>query len=65
MALVTGKRLLPDCYVRTADSTSYGNRVYVGFFDDRGLSVRDYWGGVCDRYLGLASEVLIFASGSP
>jgi len=34
--------LLPNIYVRTSSIASDGYRVYVGYFDDKGLDV-DYW----------------------
>ena len=37
--LATGERLFEKVYVRCSDLGSYGNRVFVGFFDDKGLDV--------------------------
>ncbi|MDD5041532.1 MAG: hypothetical protein PHX87_04240 [Candidatus Peribacteraceae bacterium] len=55
-ALATGKRLLPDRYVRTADKVSDGRRVVVGDFGAVGFSVDDYWGDRCDPRIGLAAS---------
>lgn len=55
-ALVTGKRLLPDCYVRCIDKDSDGDRVLVGHFDANGLYVYANWHDYRYSYLGVAAS---------
>ncbi len=54
-ALATGKRLLPDCYVRCIDKYSCNGRVSVGGFCDNGVVVLDLWPGNRDPGVGLAA----------
>jgi len=54
-ALSTGKRLLPDCYVRCIDKDSDGRRVCVGDFDADGLSVCYDWDDCCAPDIGVAA----------
>ena len=54
--LATGERLLPGVWVRCADQTSDGLRVYVGDFDRDGLSVNGRWDDNRNSGIGLASS---------
>ncbi len=53
MALSTGKRLLPEHYMRTADTVS--GRVDVGEFRAEGFCVGIYWDDRCNVSVGLAA----------
>ena len=53
--LAVGERLLEHIYVRTSSVDSGGYRVYVGYFDSRGLGVYDYWDGDRGDDLGVSS----------
>lgn len=55
-ALATGKRLLPDRYVRTADKDSDGNRVRVGSFVADGFRVAYCGDGRCSPGLGVVAS---------
>lgn len=54
-ALSTGKRLLPDHYVRCIDKDSDGNRVFVGDFVANGLDVNVRWDDRCHPIIGVAA----------
>lgn len=54
--LASGERLLQDVYVRCADESSHGDRVYVGLFVSDGLGVNDSWDGFRINNLGWASS---------
>ena len=54
-ALATGKRLLPDCYVRCIDKDLVGDRVCVGRFCAAGVFVDLYWSDECCHDIGLAA----------
>lgn len=49
--LVTGERLFPSIYVRTADIDSDGDRVSVGYFGADGLYVSSHWDD--SRYISI------------
>jgi len=53
--LATGERLFEKVCVRASSLRSDGHRVFVGFFDSRGLSVDSYWDDYRDGGVGLAS----------
>lgn len=55
-ALATGKRLLPDCYVRCIDKDSGGDRMYVGIFGARGLDVNDVSDDLCFARIGVVAS---------
>jgi len=55
-ALATGKRLLPDRWVRCIDKESGVFGVFVGFFDAAGLRVRRNWDGDRVSHIGVAAE---------
>ena len=50
----TGIRILPDLYVRTSDTSSFGYRVGVGHFDADGLNISGHWDDARSSILGLA-----------
>jgi hypothetical protein len=52
---VRGVYLLSDFYVRTSYVDADGVRVIVGYFDEQGLGVYDYWDGHRDVDLGVSS----------
>ena len=47
--LATGTFLFPDVYIRTADQTSDGRRVFVGNVPRVGLLINALWGGYRDE----------------
>lgn len=47
--------LLSSVYVRTSSLDSDGDRVFVGSFGAKGLSVYSYWGGYRRGYLGVSA----------
>jgi hypothetical protein len=51
--LATGERLFENIYVRCSDLDSRGFRVFVGFFDARGLFVNGCRDDRCDGLIGL------------
>lgn len=51
----TGERLMPNWYTRTSVVVSYGLRVDVGRFDERGLVV-DLWVGGPGDSVGVSSS---------
>ena len=53
--LATGKRLLQKMYVRCSDRASDGYRVYVGYFDSKGLVIHYNSGDNYNDNLGLAA----------
>lgn len=54
-ALVTGKRLLPNCWVRCIEVDSGGGRVGVGGFGSEGLGVDSSWDDYRHDDLGVSS----------
>lgn len=52
---IRGVRLFEDIYIRTSSLGSDGSRVYIGYFDARGLSINSYWDSHRRSNLGLAS----------
>ena len=50
----TGRRMLPDLYVRTSDVSTFGYRVGVGHFGADGLNISGHWDDARSSILGLA-----------